>query len=176
MADIKQYIRTISDFPKPGIEFRDVTTLFQNPEGLSLAISQSIEAFADRKIDYVAGIEARGFVVGGALAQALGAGFVLLRKKGKLPGATIGQNYALEYGTATLEMHVDAIEAGSTVLVVDDLLATGGTAEAAIHLIERQGGRIVALSFLIDLPDLGGSARLRSLGYDVHCLCAFEGH
>ena len=176
MQDIKNYIRTIPDFPKPGIQFRDVTTLFQDPKGLASAIDITVKAFAGHNINYVAGIEARGFIMGGAVAQALGAGFVPLRKAGKLPGQTIRETYELEYGQATLEVHVDAIEAGSKVLIIDDLLATGGTAEAGIHLIEKLGGEIVALSFLVDLPDLGGFKRLKALGYDVHRICAFEGH
>lgn len=176
MADLTQYIRTIPDFPKAGIMFRDVTTLFKSPQGLQEAIDMTVAAFAEHQIDYVAGLEARGFIIGGAVAARLGAGFVPLRKAGKLPGQTITQDYALEYGSATLEIHDDAIEAGSKVLIVDDLLATGGTAAAGISLIERLGGDIVALSFIIDLPELGGGDKLRALGYQVHTLCAFDGH
>ena len=173
--DVKSYIRTIPDFPKPGIQFRDVTTLFSDPRGFRVAIDQLLHPYAGIRIDKVAGLEARGFILGGAVAHQLSVGFVPVRKKGKLPGATISQDYALEYGTATMELHDDAIQAGERVLIVDDLLATGGTAEAGVKLIEKLGGEVVSLAFIIDLPDLGGRARLEKLGLDVHALCAFEG-
>ena len=172
---VKDYIRTIPDFPHEGIMFRDVTTLFGDPRGFRMAVDQLLAPFAGRRIDQVVGLEARGFILGGAVAHQLSAGFVPVRKKGKLPAATLSEDYALEYGTATVEIHDDAIEPGQTVLIVDDLLATGGTAEAGIKLVERLGGNILGCAFVIDLPDLGGRKRLEALGMDVHALCAFEG-
>lgn len=173
---IEDYIRTIPDFPEEGILFRDVTTLFQDPRGFRLAIDQLLAPFVGQKIDKVAGLEARGFILGGAVAHQLSKGFVPIRKAGKLPFATISQDYTLEYGTATMELHEDAIEPGEKVLLVDDLLATGGTAEAGIKLIERLGGEVVACAFVIDLPDLGGGDRLRAMGVNTHVICAFPGH
>jgi len=173
--DIASYIRTIPDFPKPGIQFRDVTTLFTDPRGFRTAIDQLLQPFAGRPIDKVAGLEARGFILGGAVAHQLSVGFVPIRKKGKLPGTTIEQAYALEYGEAVMEVHDDAFAAGEKVLLVDDLLATGGTAEAGVRLIERLGAEVIATAFVIDLPDIGGRARLEALGLPVHALCAFEG-
>lgn len=173
--DIRDFIRTIPDFPHDGILFRDVTTLFGSPEGLRLAIAETVAALKDLKIDKVAGLEARGFIMGGAVAQALGVGFVPVRKKGKLPGKTISQDYQLEYGTASLELHEDAIEAGESILLLDDLIATGGTAEAGIKLIEALGGKVVQSTFIIDLPDLGGADKIKAMGVPVHVLCAFEG-
>lgn len=175
IRDVKSYIRTIPDFPKPGILFRDVTTLFSDPRGFRVAVDQLLHPYAGIRIDKVVGLEARGFILGGAVAHQLSVGFVPVRKIGKLPGATITQDYSLEYGTATMEIHDDAIKAGERVLIVDDLLATGGTAEAGVKLIEKLGGEVVSLAFIIDLPDLGGRARLEKLGLDVHALCAFEG-
>lgn len=172
---VKDYIRTISDFPHKGILFRDVTTLFADPRGFRMAVDQLLAPFAGRRIDQVVGLEARGFILGGAVAHQLSAGFVPVRKKGKLPAATLSEDYALEYGEATVEIHDDAIEPGQTVLIVDDLLATGGTAEAGIKLVERLGGNILGCAFVVDLPDLGGRKRLEALGMDVHALCAFEG-
>ncbi len=176
MKTVQDYIRTIPDFPKPGIMYRDVTTLFGDARGFRMAVDQMIHGFAGRPIDKVAGLEARGFVLGGAIAHQLSVGFVPVRKAGKLPGAVISRAYQLEYGEAVVELHEDAIEAGERVLVVDDLLATGGTAEAGVSLIERLGGEIVGCSFVIDLPDLGGNARLTGLGIEVQALCAFDGH
>ncbi len=173
--DLRDYIRTIPDFPHEGIMFRDVTTLFGNAEGLHEAIEQTVAALIGTNVDKVAGLEARGFIMGGAVAQRLGVGFVPLRKKGKLPGKTITQDYELEYGTATLEVHDDAIEAGENVLLLDDLIATGGTAEAGIKLIEALGGKVVQSTFIIDLPDLGGADKIKAMGVPVHVLCAFEG-
>ncbi len=173
--DIRDYIRTIPDFPHEGIMFRDITTLFGSAEGLRLAIAETVAALKDLKIDKVAGLEARGFIMGGAVAQSLGVGFIPIRKKGKLPGKTIAQDYQLEYGTATLELHEDALEAGESVLLLDDLIATGGTAEAGIKLIEALGGVVVQSTFIIDLPELGGADRIKALGVPVHVLCAFEG-
>ncbi|MDA8579019.1 adenine phosphoribosyltransferase [Rhodobacteraceae bacterium] len=176
MKTVKNYIRTIPDFPHAGIMFRDVTTLFDDPDGFQLAIKQLVAPYLGQKIDKVAGLEARGFILGGAVAYHLGCGFVPIRKQGKLPGSVISQEYTLEYGQAVLELHEDAIEAGETVLVVDDLLATGGTAEAGVKLIERLGGDVTACAFVIDLPELGGSKKLQAMGLPLHSLCSFEGH
>jgi len=175
MKTVKDYIRTIVDFPHEGILFRDVTTLFADPRGFRMAVDQMLHPYAGQRIDVVVGLEARGFILGGAIAHQLGTGFVPIRKKGKLPGTTISQDYKLEYGEAIVEIHDDAIQAGQRVLIVDDLLATGGTAEAGISLVERLGGAIVGCAFIVDLPDLGGRKRLEALGMDVHALCAFEG-
>ncbi|WP_284154991.1 adenine phosphoribosyltransferase [Algicella marina] len=155
--------------------FRDVTTLFGDPRGFRLAVDQLLHPYVGRRIDKVAGLEARGFILGGAIAHQLSIGFVPIRKQGKLPGNTISQGYKLEYGEAVMEVHEDAIEAGESVLLVDDLLATGGTAEAGLKLIEKLGGNVVGTAFIIDLPELGGRKRLEDLGMDVHALCAFEG-
>jgi adenine phosphoribosyltransferase len=175
MKTVKDYIRTIVDFPHEGILFRDVTTLFADPRGFRMAVDQMLHPYAGQRIDVVVGLEARGFILGGAIAHQLGTGFVPIRKKGKLPGTTISQDYKLEYGEAIVEIHDDAIRAGQTVLIVDDLLATGGTAEAGIRLVERLGGVIAGCAFIVDLPDLGGRKRLEAMGMDVHALCAFEG-
>ncbi|MEM6389697.1 MAG: adenine phosphoribosyltransferase [Pseudomonadota bacterium] len=174
-SSIADYIRTIPDFPHEGILFRDVTTLFADPRGFRLAVDQLLAPFVGQKIDMVAGLEARGFILGGAVAHQLSLGFVPIRKAGKLPGATISQDYELEYGAATMEVHDDALKAGDSVLLVDDLLATGGTAEAGISLIERLGAQVAGTAFVIDLPDLGGRARLESLGMTVHALTTFPG-
>jgi adenine phosphoribosyltransferase len=172
---VKDYIRTIVDFPREGILFRDVTTLFADPRGFRMAVDQLLAPWAGARIDKVAGLEARGFILGGAVAHQLSTGFVPVRKKGKLPGATIAQAYTLEYGEAVMEVHDDAMAKGEKVLLVDDLLATGGTAEAGIRLIERLGAEVVGCAFVVDLPDLGGRAKLEAAGYAVHALCAFEG-
>jgi adenine phosphoribosyltransferase len=172
---VKDYIRTIADFPHEGIMFRDVTTLFGDPRGFRIAIDQLLHPYAGLRFDKVVGLEARGFILGGAIAHQLSVGFVPIRKKGKLPGAVISQSYQLEYGEAVVELHDDAIQPGEKVLIVDDLLATGGTAEAGIKLVERLGGEIIGCAFVVDLPDLGGRKRLEGLGMDVHALCAFEG-
>jgi adenine phosphoribosyltransferase len=172
---VRDYIRTIVDFPHEGILFRDVTTLFADPRGFRIAIDQMLHPYAGQPIDKVAGLEARGFILGGAIAHQLSVGFVPIRKKGKLPGAVISEEYQLEYGEAVIEVHDDAIAPGERVLLVDDLLATGGTAAAGIRLIERLGGEITGCAFIVDLPDLGGHARLAAMGMDVHTLCAFEG-
>lgn len=172
---ITDYIRTIPDFPQKGVMFRDVTTLFGNPDGLKLAVTQIVEAFKDTEITAVAGLEARGFIIGGAVAERLGTGFVPLRKKGKLPGKTLSEDYTLEYGTATIEVHDDALKAGDKVLLIDDLIATGGTAAAGIKLVERLGATVVHAAFIIDLPDLGGAQVVRDLGVPVTALCAYEG-
>ncbi|MFD2739170.1 adenine phosphoribosyltransferase [Sulfitobacter aestuarii] len=175
MKQVQDYIRTIVDFPHEGIMFRDVTTLFADPRGFRMAIDQVLHPYAGIDIDKVAGLEARGFIIGGAIAHQLSVGFVPVRKKGKLPGRTISQEYKLEYGEAIVEIHEDAIKPGEKVLLVDDLLATGGTAEAGIKLIERLGGEVVSTAFIIDLPDLGGRRRLEALGKEVLALCSFEG-
>ena len=175
MKTVKDYIRTIVDFPHEGIMFRDVTTLFADPRGFRMCIDQMLHPYAGQPIDKVVGLEARGFILGGAIAHQLGTGFVPVRKKGKLPGTTISQDYKLEYGEAIVEIHDDAIEAGERILVVDDLLATGGTAEAGIKLIERLGGDIVGCSFIVDLPELGGRKKLLSMNMDVQVLCEFDG-
>ena len=175
MKSVKDYIRTIVDFPHEGIMFRDVTTLFADPRGFRMCIDQMLHPYAGQPIDKVVGLEARGFILGGAIAHQLGTGFVPVRKKGKLPGTTISQDYKLEYGEAVVEIHDDAIEAGERILVVDDLLATGGTAEAGIKLIERLGGDIVGCSFIVDLPELGGREKLQSMNMDVQVLCEFDG-
>ncbi len=172
---IKDYIRTIPDYPHKGIMFRDVTTLFSDPRGFRMCIDQMLSPYAGMQIDKVVGLEARGFILGGAVAHQLSVGFVPIRKKGKLPGDTLEEAYTLEYGEAVMEVHTDAILPGEKVLVVDDLLATGGTAEAGIKLIERMGGEILSAAFIIDLPELGGRARMADLGIDTHFLCAFEG-
>jgi adenine phosphoribosyltransferase len=172
---VRDYIRTIPDFPHEGIMFRDVTTLFGDARGFRMCVDQLLHPYAGEEIDKVAGLEARGFILGGAVAHQLSVGFVPVRKKGKLPGATISEDYQLEYGTASVEVHDDAVMAGEKVLVVDDLLATGGTAEAGIRLIERLGGEIVGCAFVIDLPELGGRKRIEALGFEVHALCEFEG-
>ena len=176
MKSLERLIRTIPDYPKPGIMFRDITTLLGDAKGLKKAIKAMAEPFEDAKVDAVAGIEARGFILGGAIADRLGCGFMPLRKKGKLPWKTIGQEYALEYGVDIIEMHEDAIAQDQRILVVDDLIATGGTAEAAIKLVKRSGGKIVGATFVIDLPDLGGVKRLAELGVESHTLVAFGGH
>ena len=172
--DLKALIRTIADHPKPGIQFRDVTTLLLDAHGFAAAIDRLAEAVGEAP-DLVAGIEARGFVIGAALAQRLGCGLLLIRKHGKLPGATIAEDYALEYGTDRLAMHVDACAPGARVLIADDLIATGGTALAALRLIRRAGGTAAAAAFLVDLPDLGGADALRAEGMAVHALMQFEG-
>lgn len=175
MKTVKDYIRTIPDFPHQGIMFRDVTTLFSDARGFRLAVDQLLHPFMGQKIDKVVGLEARGFILGGAVAHQLAVGFVPVRKKGKLPGKTISQDYTLEYGQATVELHDDALQPGERVLIVDDLLATGGTAAAGIKLVEQLGAEVVACAFVIDLPDLGGGQVLRDMGMTVHTLCAFDG-
>ncbi len=174
--DLRSVIRTIPDYPKPGIMFRDVTTLLADARGFRRAIDELVQPLAGAKIDKVAGIEARGFILGGAIAHQLSIGFVPIRKKGKLPYKTIGESYALEYGVDEVEIHVDAIAPGEKILLVDDLIATGGTASAAIRLIERAGGVISLCSFVVDLPELGGADKLRAMGKDVVALVAFDGH
>ena len=173
---LKRLIRTIPDYPKPGIMFRDVTTLMRDADGFEQAIIAMAKPFESANVDAVAGIEARGFILGGAVADRLGCGFIPIRKKGKLPWKTIGQEYTLEYGVDAIEVHEDAIRPGERILIVDDLIATGGTAEAAAKLIKRSGGAIAGATFIIDLPELGGMKRLAAEGVESHVLFAFEGH
>ena len=176
MDILKSLIRTIPDYPKPGIMFRDVTTLFADAQGFKATIAQLAEPYRTEPIDAVAGIEARGFILGGAVADRLGCGFIPVRKKGKLPNETVGQNYELEYGTDTIEVHKDAISKGQRILIVDDLIATGGTAEAAIKLVQKLEGQVVGAAFVIDLPEIGGRAKLEAMGVSCHLLMDFEGH
>ena len=176
LTDLKALIRTIPDYPRAGIQFRDITALIADPAGLQGAVDGLALPYRGAGIGMVAGIEARGFILGGAVALALGLGFVPIRKKGKLPGRVIGEDYSLEYGIDTIEIQVDAIKDGERVLLIDDLIATGGTADAAIKLIRRSGGEVAAAAFVIDLPDLGGADRLRADGVAVHALVRFEGH
>jgi len=172
---IESFIRTVPDYPKPGIQFRDVTGLLEDSLGLQMAVDQIVDRYLDRGVGLVAGIEARGFIFGTAVAYQLGVGFIPIRKPGKLPGAVTGVDYELEYGTDRLEMHLDAIGPDDSVLLIDDLIATGGTALAALELIERVGGRVLEACFVIDLPDLGGADRLRARGCDSYALCSFAG-
>jgi adenine phosphoribosyltransferase len=174
--DFKDVIRTIPDHPKPGIQFRDITTLLGNPRAFRRAVDEMVQPYAGVRVDKVAGLEARGFILGGAVAHQLSTGFVPVRKKGKLPFSVIGEDYALEYGTDRVEIHTDAIKPGERVLLVDDLIATGGTATAGIKLLERAGAKVIGCSFVIDLPELGGAGKLRGLGMNVASLVAFEGH
>lgn len=173
--NLADHIRTIPDYPKPGILFRDVTTLFGNARAFRRAVDELVQPLAGSKIDKVAGAEARGFILGGAAAHQLSAGFIPLRKRGKLPHRTIAVEYALEYGLDAIEMHHDALVEGERVLFVDDLIATGGTAAAAIQLLRQGGAEVVGAAFVIDLPDLGGAERLRELGVPVTALVAFPG-
>jgi adenine phosphoribosyltransferase len=176
VIDLRALIRTIPDYPKPGILFRDITTLLGHADGFREAIHAFTSRYAGNRIEKVAGIEARGFILGGAIAHHLGAGFVPIRKRGKLPWQTVGSDYELEYGSDRVEMHRDAIHPGETVLLVDDLIATGGTAAASIDLVTQVGGTLVEACFVIDLPELGGRKRIEQLGHTVFTLVAFEGH
>ncbi|BBE50505.1 Adenine phosphoribosyltransferase [Ferriphaselus amnicola] len=172
---IKSKIRTIPDYPHQGIMFRDITTLLKDADGFYATIEALANRYRDVKIDKIVGIESRGFIIGAPLAYALGVGFVPVRKKGKLPSVTIGHDYQLEYGTDRIEIHTDAISSGEQILLVDDLIATGGTAEAAVALIQQVGGVVVECAFVIDLPDVGGRKRLEARGQTVFTLCEFEG-
>jgi adenine phosphoribosyltransferase len=169
-------IRTIPDYPKPGILFRDITTLLGNPQAFRRAIDELVHPYAGMKIDKIAGIEARGFILGGAMAHQMSAGFIPIRKKGKLPHDIVRIAYSLEYGVDEMEMHRDAVQPGEKVILVDDLIATGGTAEGAVKLLKQMGADIVAACFIIDLPDLGGRAKLEALGVNVLTLIDFSGH
>ena len=174
--DLRDAIRTIPDYPKAGIMFRDITTLLGDAVALKQAVDQLATPFAQAGVSKVAGIEARGFILGGAIADRLGAGFIPLRKKGKLPHRTYAVEYALEYGVDSMEMHCDACMAGERVMLIDDLIATGGTAIAAVKLLRQGGADIVAAGFVVDLPDLGGAERLKAEGVPVTTLVAFGGH
>ena len=174
--DFKDVIRTIPDYPQPGIMFRDITTLLGNARAFRRAIDEMVQPYAGTRVDKVAGLEARGFILGGAVAHQLSIGFVPIRKKGKLPYTVIGESYALEYGQDRVEIHIDALKPGEQVLLVDDLIATGGTASAGIRLMERAGAQVIGCSFVIDLPELGGADKLRALGKPVNTLVSFEGH
>ena len=176
MLDLKSLIRSIPDYPKPGILFRDVTTLIEHPEGFRESVERLAAAHRGVGITHVAGIAARGYIFGAGVAIALGVGFVPIRKRGKLPGATIGENYTLEYGVDTIEIHADVLEAGDKVLLVDDLIATGGTAVAAVRLLRRSGAAVEHAGFVIDLFDLGGADKLRAAGVAIESLIPFPGH
>ena len=172
---IKSKIRTIENYPIKGVMFRDITTLLKDPEGLRDSINKLVDRYKDLNIDKIAAIESRGFIIGAPLAYLLNVGLVLIRKPGKLPAATIDQDYKVEYGTDRIEVHVDAIEKGEKILIVDDLIATGGTAEATVRLVQKMKGDIVECCFIIDLPDIGGRDRLENMGQKVFTLCEFEG-
>ena len=174
--DYKSVIRSIPDYPKPGIIFRDITTLLGHSRAFRHAVDELVRPYRGVRIDRVAGIEARGFILGGAVAHQLSVGFVPVRKKGKLPWQVLGEDYTLEYGTDRVEIHTDAVQHGDHILLVDDLIATGGTCFAAIRLLERAGAKVIGCSFVIDLPELGGSEKLRALGKEVKTLVSFEGH
>ena len=176
MNDLAASIRTIPDYPKPGVLFRDITTLLGDARAFRRAVDELVQPWAGTKVDKVAGIEARGFILGGAVAHQLSAGFAPVRKKGKLPHVTVSIAYSLEYGIDEMEMHEDAVQPGERVILVDDLIATGGTAIGAVQLLRRLGADIVAACFVIDLPDLGGKKKLEALGVSVRSLIAFEGH
>ena len=174
--DLKSAIRTIPDYPKKGIQFRDITTLLGNARAFRRAVDEMVQPWAGMKIDKVAGMEARGFILGGAVAHQVSAGFIPIRKKGKLPHVTVRVAYSLEYGIDEMEMHVDAVQPGEKIILVDDLLATGGTADAAIRLLRQQGVEVLAAVFIVNLPELGGARRLQSAGVPVRTLVEFEGH
>lgn len=176
ITDFRSVIRSIPDYPKPGIMFRDITTLLGDPRAFCRAVDELVSPYADQAPDKVAGIEARGFILGGAVAHELAAGFVPIRKKGKLPHTTVSLAYSLEYGIDEIEIHTDAIGQGERVLLVDDLIATGGTAVAAVQLLRQAGADVIGACFVIDLPDLGGSAKLREMDVDVRTLVSFDGH
>jgi adenine phosphoribosyltransferase len=175
-SELKNSIRTIPDYPKPGILFRDITTLLGSANAFRRAVDELVQPFAGTKIDKVAGMEARGFILGGAVAHQLSAGFVPIRKKGKLPHTKVSIAYSLEYGVDEMEMHSDAVAPGERVLLIDDLIATGGTAEGAVKLLKSIGADLIAACFVIDLPDLGGAKKIEALGVPVRTLMAFEGH
>ena len=174
--DLRAAIRSIPDYPKPGIVFRDITTLLGNARAFRRAVDELVQPWAGMKIDKVAGIEARGFIIGGAVAHQVSAGFIPIRKKGKLPHKRVTIGYSLEYGEDQMEIHEDAVARGERVILVDDLIATGGTAEAAVKLLKEIGAEVVAAVFVIDLPDLGGSKRIEGLGVPVRTLVEFPGH
>jgi adenine phosphoribosyltransferase len=174
--DLRDTIRSIPDYPKPGIMFRDITTLLGDARAFRRAVDELVQPWAGSKIDKVAGIEARGFILGGAVAHQVSAGFIPIRKKGKLPHKRVSIAYSLEYGLDEMEMHEDAIQPGDRVILIDDLIATGGTAEGAVKLLRQMGANILAACFIIDLPELGGAEKLRKLDVPVRTLITFEGH
>ena len=174
--ELASSIRSIPDYPKPGIIFRDITTLLGNPRAFRRAVDELVQPYAGLKIEKIAGMEARGFILGGAVAHQLSAGFVPIRKKGKLPHETVSIAYSLEYGVDEMEMHVDAVQPGEKVILVDDLIATGGTAVGAVQLLRQIGADVVSACFVIDLPDLGGRKKLEAMGVDVRTLVEFSGH
>jgi adenine phosphoribosyltransferase len=174
--DLKASVRTIPDYPKPGIMFRDITTLLGNARAFRRAVDEMVQPWAGMKIDKVAGMEARGFILGGAVAHQVSAGFIPIRKKGKLPHKRVSIAYSLEYGLDEMEMHEDAVTKGEKVILVDDLIATGGTAEGAVKLLRQIGANVVAACFIIDLPELGGAGKLRAMDVPVRTLMSFEGH
>ena len=174
--DLRATIRSIPDYPKPGIMFRDITTLLGDARAFRRAVDEMVQPWAGMKIDKVAGMEARGFILGGAVAHQVSAGFIPIRKKGKLPHKRVSIAYSLEYGLDEMEMHEDAVTKGEKVILVDDLIATGGTAEGAVKLLKQQGADVLAACFIIDLPELGGADKIRKLGVPVRTLMAFEGH
>jgi adenine phosphoribosyltransferase len=176
IEDLKSAIRTIPDYPKPGIQFRDITTLLGDPRAFRRAIDELVQPWAGTKMDKVAGMEARGFILGGAVAHQLSAGFIPIRKKGKLPHTTVSIAYSLEYGVDEMEMHQDAVQPGERVIIVDDLIATGGTAQGAVRLLKQIGADVVAACFVIDLPELGGAQKIRDMGVPVRTLVSFDGH
>jgi adenine phosphoribosyltransferase len=176
VQSLKNAIRTIPDYPKPGIQFRDISTLLGNPFAFRRAVDELVQPFAGRQISKVAGIEARGFILGGAMAHQLSCGFVPIRKKGKLPHRTVSISYSLEYGMDEMEIHLDSVAPGERVLLVDDLIATGGTATAAVQLLQKLGAEVVAACFVIDLPELNGAHKIEALGVPVRSLVAFDGH
>jgi adenine phosphoribosyltransferase len=174
--DLKDLVRTIPDYPKPGIMFRDITTLLGHASGFRACVEQLVTPFVDRRVESVAGIEARGFILGGAVADRLRCGFVPIRKKGKLPFATVAETYELEYGSATVEMHTDAVHPGDRVVLIDDLIATGGTMMAGRRLLEKLGAHVMEGAAIVDLPELGGSEKLRASGLPLFTLLDFAGH
>jgi adenine phosphoribosyltransferase len=174
--DLKRVVRTIPDYPKPGIMFRDITTLLGDARAFRRAVDELVQPWAGMKIDKVAGIEARGFILGGAVAHQVSAGFVPIRKKGKLPHKRVSIAYSLEYGLDEMEVHEDAVTAHERVILVDDLIATGGTAEGAVKLLRQLGAEVLAACFIVDLPELGGADKLRKLDVPVRTLISFEGH
>ena len=174
--NLRDTVRTIPDYPKPGILFRDITTLLGNPRAFRQAVDELVQPWAGQRIDKVAGMEARGFILGGAVAHQLSAGFIPIRKKGKLPHTTVSIAYSLEYGVDEMEVHSDAVTKGQRVILVDDLVATGGTAEGAVKLLQSIGAEVVAACFVIDLPELGGAQKIRDLGVPVRTLMTFDGH
>jgi adenine phosphoribosyltransferase len=174
LAELKQAIRTIPDYPKPGVRFRDITTLLGNARAFGRTVDELVMPWAGASVNRVAGIEARGFILGGAIAHQLHAGFIPIRKKGKLPHVTVRVAYSLEYGVDEMEMHADAVTSGERIILVDDLIATGGTAEAAVRLLRKQGADVLAAVFIVNLPQLGGAQRLRDAGVPVHTLMEFD--